>query len=266
MNGSRGAMLPIMAAIMVVFGIVIVGGAWLVFEGPQALAGPIAQRLPPAVGLALGDKLVYRHRFARKPCDSRAGQAAISTLLYRLHEDLADKPKVEVVVINHGAAYAYPVPGDRIIMHKGLIDRARNADDVAAVLAHLIGHVQYRHALAGLVRQLGPEGVLLYLRDDYNAMRERMAELIAHVARTSFSVEEEELADGWARARLAEAGLNPHGFDDFLAHLGRGNRVPMDQRRFIANHRRIGVAPAAPQDARPALNDLQWKQLRSICS
>ncbi|MEQ9643626.1 MAG: M48 family metallopeptidase [Alphaproteobacteria bacterium] len=266
MNGSRGAMLPIMAAIMVVFTIIIVGGAWLVFEGPQALAGPIAQRLPPSVGLALGDSLIYKHRFARKPCDSRAGQAAIATLLYRLHQHMEDRPKVEVVVINHSQAYAYPVPGDRIIVHSTLIEQARDADDVAAVLAHLVGHVQYRHALAGLVRQLGPEGVLLYLRDDHNGLRERMAEFIAHVAPTSFSIEEEELADSWARARLTEAGLNPHGFDDYMAHIRNKSRTSMGERRFLANHRRFGTPPEAPADSRPALNDLQWKQLKAICS
>lgn len=265
MNGSRGAMLPIMAAILVVFAIIIVGGAWLVFEGPQALAQPIAQRLPPAIGLALGDKLVYANRYARRPCDGRAGQAAIATLLYRLHEKLDDKPKVQIIVTDFAAAYAYPVPGDRIILHRGLIDRARDADDVAAVLAHLIGHVLYRHALAGLVRELGPDGVLLYLRDDYNAMRERMADMVDKVARMTYGSEEEELADAWAQARLAEAGLNPHGFDDFAAYLTR-ERAPQGQRRFVSNHARVGEVPPAPDDTRPALNDLQWKQLKSICS
>jgi predicted Zn-dependent protease len=258
-------MFPIMGALVVLALLLAGGGAWLLFAGPPALAQPIAAGLPPSVGIALGNKTVYDSPYTRRPCTRQAGQAAIATLLYRLTDGMDPAPEIEVTVSRHAGVNAHAAPGGRIILYRGLIERAESPDQVAAVLAHLLGHAVAQHPLAGLVRQLGPDGVLYYARGDTNAMREALAEITDQMPRLSFSVEEEDVANAWAHDRLSRAGIAPDGFRALLHAYREAPQAPMEMKWLIANHRQFGPPDPPPADARPALNDLQWRQLKSIC-
>ena len=58
-------------------------------------------------------------------------------------------------------------PGGRLVFFRGLLEEAENPDEVAAVLAHEIGHVVYRDPTRDALRSAGSLGVLGLLFGDF---------------------------------------------------------------------------------------------------
>lgn len=59
----------------------------------------------------------------------------------------------EVVVFEDDSANAFALPGGKIGVHTGLLDVARNQDQLATVVAHEVGHVLSRHGAERVSQQ-----------------------------------------------------------------------------------------------------------------
>lgn len=59
----------------------------------------------------------------------------------------------EVVVFEDDSANAFALPGGKIGVHTGLLDVAENQDQLAAVVAHEVGHVISRHGAERVSQQ-----------------------------------------------------------------------------------------------------------------
>jgi len=66
----------------------------------------------------------------------------------------------ESAVFADDAANAFALPGGKVGVYTGLFKVARNQDQLAAVVAHEIGHVVSRHHDERITRQSGAQGVL----------------------------------------------------------------------------------------------------------
>ena len=120
----------------------------------------IADRLAPLVPLALERKLgdavdmQVRHALDKKragagfECGRLAselpGRAALDKIMRRLAAAAALGVPLRTVVVRRDEANALALPGGEILVFRGLIAKADNADEVAGVLAHEIGHVAHR--------------------------------------------------------------------------------------------------------------------------
>ncbi|MDQ2703041.1 MAG: M48 family metallopeptidase [Pseudomonadota bacterium] len=69
----------------------------------------------------------------------------------------------ESAVFADDAANAFALPGGKVGVYTGLFKVARNQDQVAAVIAHEIGHVVAKHHDERITRQAGAQGVLQLL-------------------------------------------------------------------------------------------------------
>jgi beta-barrel assembly-enhancing protease len=70
----------------------------------------------------------------------------LEDLIYRLvtHSELKERD-LQLVVVNNNTINAFAVPGGVIGVHDGLLQYAQNEDQLAAVLAHELGHLSQRH-------------------------------------------------------------------------------------------------------------------------
>jgi len=69
----------------------------------------------------------------------------------------------ESAVFADDAANAFALPGGKVGVYTGLFKVARNQDQLAAVVAHEIGHVAAKHHDERITRQAGASGVLQLL-------------------------------------------------------------------------------------------------------
>lgn len=64
----------------------------------------------------------------------------------------------EIVVFQDDSANAFALPGRKIGVHTGLLKVAVNADQLATVIGHEIGHVQAKHSAERVSLQLAAQG------------------------------------------------------------------------------------------------------------
>ncbi|MEN6376020.1 MAG: M48 family metalloprotease [Smithella sp.] len=123
---------------------------------------------------------------------------------------------------------AFAAPGGLIFVSRGLLRCCNNEDAAAAVLAHEIGHVQYRHGLDAIEKSRITDAVTTGLLEaGKNLTNAQVAELttvfegsIKDITSTlinnGYSRAFEKQADQGAVEILKRAGYNPQGLIDML--------------------------------------------------
>jgi Zn-dependent protease with chaperone function len=235
-------------------------GAALWFGGPL-LADGAARLVPQRAAVAIGEMAVQQVTAGARRCSDPAGQAALDELVARLAPaaGLAEAPSV--VVVNRPEVNAFAMPGGRIVLLHGLLMRAEDADELAGVLAHEIGHLRHDHPLRGLMRAVGL-GVLASILTGGSDVAALGATLLSLANSRAFEAE----ADTEAVRILQVAGIGTAGLHRFFARMEE-QHLP-DVARYLASHPSTAERQAAiPQErgARVAMAPEAWAALRRIC-
>ncbi|MDP3608401.1 MAG: M48 family metallopeptidase [Methylophilus sp.] len=126
------------------------------------------------------------------------------------------KYKYQWLVIKDDAVNAFAMPGGIVIVNTGLLKKAGSADEVAAVLAHEIQHVEQRHALKNMMNSAGVAAIVMLVLGDANAA----LIMIAHQVSTQFfSRQVEAEADLKGAQLLLKQGIRPDGMASFFKRL-----------------------------------------------
>ena len=139
---------------------------------------------------------------------------------------------IGLLVINDPQINAFAVPGGLFALNAGLLNSARNMDEVAGVMAHEIAHVTQRHysrsqdafkgqgllALAGIL-----VGALVASQADGDAgaavMMGSQAALLDK--QLTYSRNQEREADRIGMQYMYRSGYNPHSMADFFEVMHR---------------------------------------------
>jgi len=238
----------------------------------------LADLVPPAQERKLGDAVMARQIEAigvgeRPVCSTPEGDQALDRLSARLLAGVRLHVPVTLQVIRSPEVNAFAAPGGRVAILSGLLETASGPDQVAAVLAHELGHVAHRDGLRALLRQAGTQGLMtLFLGDLAGGS---LASLTQMALDSSYSREMEAEADDFAHRMLTDAGLPTGALADFFRRL---QQVQGAQAEGLAGHfashpdlgARVEAAEAADQlqgrPWRPALEDADWIALKEICA
>jgi len=241
---------------------------WLPVEGEQALGDATFEQVRNALGT--------ENFLPVAICDAPAGEAALDAMLARL--DVADELPypVELTVLDHEMVNAFALPGGRIVVFRGLIDEAQNPDEVAAVLAHEIGHVAGRDPTRDALRLAGSVGVLGLIFGDFAGGTVVLA-LTNQLINASYSQKAEAGADDYAHALLTRADLPPSALGTYFERLRDEYGDTEGIEAHFSTHpqmtARIEAALSAQAEAEasghpggtPSLDETQWQDLRAIC-
>jgi len=183
-------------------------------------------------------------------------QALVTEIVERLAAS-SDRPdlRYRVVILNSPAVNAFSLPSGRLYVTRGLIALANDASELAAVLAHEIGHVTAQHALLreapnGRVEPFGAFGARAFAGSTF--------------AIAGFSRTQEVEADNIGARISSRAGYDPYGAVRFLSTMSRNAQLrsagpgevpathPATADRLSiaqANARRYAVPGVAERDA-----------------
>jgi beta-barrel assembly-enhancing protease len=235
-------------------------------EREAALGEAVAARLPVLLAAGQPGEGQPRAGDVAGLCVAEQGTAALRALSARLAPGLASPLRVSV--LDHPGVDALALPGGRVVVLRGLIDRARSPEEVAAVLAHAAGHAAHRHALEDALDR-GSVGAATILLGEVRAQWALDA-LAGAVLDPVPTADAEAVADADAFAALAAAGLPTRPLADFMERLAA---EPGAASPYLAAHpwsdaRAASVAAAdsvGEAPFRPALRDRDWIALGSIC-
>ncbi|MDJ0826551.1 MAG: M48 family metallopeptidase [Rhodobacter sp.] len=254
--------------------------ALIIFVLVPAMANRLAGFLPPAGERALGDTTLEQIRTALddtgfRPlpfCTAPAGTAALERMTGRLTAGVALPYPVTVHVLDHDLINAFALPGGYVVFFRGLIEEAETPDEVAAVLAHELGHVVNRDPTRIALRSAGSIGVLGLLLGDF-AGGAVVLFLAERLIQATYTQEAEAAADAFAHATLAAAGIPPSAlgtmFQRLLEEYGDAEGIVAHFMSHPALGDRIEAARRADAGLtgalRPSLDATDWRALQRIC-
>lgn len=244
----------------------------------------IADRLAPVVPLAaerrMGDavnmqvrsQLDTRNAGAAFECgngaNETAGRAALDKVVKRLEGAASLRLPLRSTVIRRPEANALALPGGQIYIFRGLIEKADNADEVAGVIAHEIGHVANRDGTKGVLQGAGLSFLFGMLLGDF--VGGGAVVLAAKtVLQSSYSREAESAADRYAAELMKKAQGDTRALATMLDKIGGatepGMKILLDhpetKARIAAINRIAANGPTVP-----FLSSAEWAALKRICA
>ena len=130
--------------------------------------------------------------------------------------------KYRITVLNSPEVNAFALPGGYLYITRGLVALANDSSELAAVLAHEMGHITSRHGLARLKRaeevELLNRVVSNVVNDPDESQKFKRKSLISLA---SFSREQELSADRIGVRTAARAGFDPFATARFLEYRER---------------------------------------------
>lgn len=248
--------------------------AGFVFFGVPALSGPLARATPPSFEIGMGRNFDGQLSTVFRTCEGRPGQEALSALGDRIARG-ADTPfDVRVRAVRAPMVNAFALPGGPILVTDDLIRDARNPDELAAVVAHEVSHIEKRHVMQAVWRSLGI-GLLLDAVVGGGSGAGQQAVLLAGQATDlRYGRAAESEADARGQQLLHKQGLSSRGMASFFARLGgEAERTGDDDlsqvAEFASTHpdsiRRARVARAAERPGAVALTPAEWAAVKAGC-
>jgi predicted Zn-dependent protease len=196
------------------------------------LAGCVSERREEEIGRAMAAQVNTQLPLVRDPILN-----AYLTSVGRILASVSERPKLgyHFFIINSAVVNAFALPGGYVYVTRGLIDETRSADELAAVLAHEIGHVAARHGVQKLERYMRTGSVVdflysLILGGEPTILQQNSLRMAGVLWSASHSRKDEEKADRLAVRYLVRAGIDPNAMVSILEKLLReeqGGQAPV---------------------------------------
>ena len=205
--------------LMVILGLFLVG-----LLGSVAIALWLASSLvwfiPPSVERQLGRVVVPIYAAQAEPSDT---QTELNVLLDRLEAKLPEAQTEErdyrVFYVPEETVNALAIPGDRIIIYKGLLAEIESENELMMVLGHELGHFANRDHLRGLTRQVMVRLVLAAALGDAGAVGAIATNSASVLTSAQFSQTQEKQADKIGLQLLQAVYGHAAGATDFFSRL-----------------------------------------------
>lgn len=231
----------VLAALLISLGLI-----WLLYaEGIPAGARVAARAIPAGVDRAIGAEgleLLDKRLFAPSELpkqrreelralftdvQAQVGAGVSAALVFRKGQQLG--------------ANAFALPSGIVVLTDELVTLAEHDSEVAAVLAHEIGHVRERHSLRSLLQNSAVAMATFLLTGDIGSVATIATGLPTLLAYAGYSREFEYEADAVAACYLDEAGIPRQRFADLMFRLEQSDPGNSDSLGLLRTH------PATPK-------------------
>ena len=216
--------------------------------GVPVLARHAALALPAATEKTIGrETLATLDKIMMKPSTLEQKRRDELTALFRRvagADATAAGCRLEFRSIPAVGANAFALPSGIVIVTDDLVELARSDDEIAAIMAHELGHVKGRHVMRHLLQSSAAGLIVATLTGDVVSITSLAATLPTVLVDASFSREFEREADDAAIAWMKGAGVSPRRYAEILARLQaqlnvRHAKTPGDDhpvRNYLSTH------------------------------
>jgi predicted Zn-dependent protease len=162
---------------------------------------------------------------------------------------------------------AFTLPGANIFVYSKLVEFCNSPDELAAVIAHEIGHAEKRHTIDRLEKELGLTVVFSILTGGNGTV---LNEITRTATSTVFDREQEREADDYAFHLLDKAGISPVVFAALFrrinAEQGTNSLDFQILRTHPDNNSRIKAAleyKTSPTFKDRPFDNIDWKRVKA---
>ncbi|RHX84639.1 M48 family metallopeptidase [Leptospira stimsonii] len=210
---SRFLQLPNLYQI-VIAGCLAFGIGFLLFTKLDRLYVFVPETADKSLGNLIGDRFEANY----SECKNRKLKYGIEKITKTILPKKR-KGQHEIKILRSDDINAFALPGGKIYLLSGLIQESESPEEIAAILAHEISHVDQRHGVRQVIRLLGISVVIklaIGLGFDDIGSLETITEIVNTLTILKYSREFEEEADQNAFEILKRSGVGVKGFIDFF--------------------------------------------------
>lgn len=265
-RGSRGQTLRIVFWSLAATASILLLAAF----GIPFAADRLAPMVPAAVEKRIGEAVDRQAQalFGGEVCSAAEGQAAFAKMVEALRRAGELDDELDAQVLASKIPNAFALPGGKIYLLDGLLQKAQSPDEVAGVIAHELGHVRHRDNMRKIIQTGGTSFLIGLLFGDVTG-----GSAMIFVGRSlfdaSYSRDAERDADAFAAEVMHKLGRSPKPMGEFLLRVTgtQANKSisvlashPLTEDRLAAMSKE-DVAPSGPE----ILSADEWKALKGIC-
>ncbi len=212
------------------------------FFGLPFAAERIANRIPMETEQSLGRKALSWLDENRWFMPTRLDRDKQKTILEGFDELRSDLPLRGYyhLEFRSGASTFGPnalaLPGGIIVITDEMVKAAETTEEVLAVLAHEIGHVELRHAMRSVLQNSVIAIGAAAVTSDAASLSVAIAGLPALLAERKYSRKFETAADDYAFNLLKQKGYSPAAFASIMERLVRKDEREMGPFAYVSTH------------------------------
>jgi Zn-dependent protease with chaperone function len=193
---------------------------WLLYRSYDPLVHRAARQVPVTWEQAIGEKLQPLVTANSRTIED----TELAAQLARITEPISAAAAAHggtftFTVVKNTDANAFALPGGRVVIFSGLLMKARNAEEVAGVVAHEIAHVTLRHHVRALIKNAGLSVLAGILAGDASSFGAVLVDSASSLSSLSYSRDFEVEADLRGREYLIAASIDPAGMVSFFESL-----------------------------------------------
>lgn len=191
-QGKRKSKVSSTAAALIILAVAVVAVILLAYFVVLPYASEkAAEQLPLKYEQQLGDA-VYSSMVQPNTIDD-SSTVLMNAFFARLNYK-SDYP-IHITVVNDKVVNAFALPGGKIVVHRGIIEKMDDYEELAALLSHEFSHVQQRHTTKNVCRSLSSYLFVSLLLGDAGGLTTLIAENANQIKQLNYSRELEEEAD-----------------------------------------------------------------------
>jgi predicted Zn-dependent protease len=136
-----------------------------------------------------------------------------------------------VAILDNNEINAFATSGGHIFITRGLVNAAKSEDELAAVIAHEVAHIQLQHSIKAIKTSRITQALMvtgtaaagaatgMNVNELTNVFNESVGEIVLTLVNNGYSRDQEYEADNTAIGLLASAGYNPSALIDIMRQL-----------------------------------------------
>ena len=197
------------------------------------LSNNLVNLIPVSVEQKLGSLIVPLYEMQAQPSPV---QTELNQLLDSLESHLNSDNKTNeyrVLYIPEDTVNALAIPGNRLVIYRGLLKKVRSENELMMILGHELGHFANRDHLRGLTNTLTIQILLSTLLPNIGIFQGTVAATVKAIANSQYSQSQEKQADEFGLKLLDKNYNHVAGATDFFAKLAQEKVSKYD---FLSTH------------------------------
>lgn len=227
-----------------------------------------------AIGLALQTQFMEGlETGGTRACEEPESHAVLEALVDRVSAAPGAMPEIALIVLDHPSVFALSLPGNHLILFRGMITAADTPEELAGLIAHEVHHLRNRDPMQKILDAASIQETIHHIGGDI------LGEPVPETALTvllnqPYPAERETASDAHAEAELGEAEVPVARYGAFLGRIARPASAPPPGPDYTAAHPDLTgraaqfaqLATTDPGEFTPVLSDRDWLVLQNICS